>query len=189
MTLFALGLALFLGVHSIGIFAEPWRERQLARLGDGPWKGIYSLVAGLGLALLMWGYAQVRHGAPILWAPLSGAQAWMPFAVWLAFVLFMATYFPGRIRALVRHPSLAAVIVWAVAHLARNGSLADALLFGGFASWALLVWISFLWRAPRAVPAAPARRWNDALAVGLGTIAFYGFREFVHLAWIGVPAA
>ena len=188
MTLLLVGLALFLGIHSIGIFAEPWRARQLERFGDGPWKGVYSLVAGVGLAMLMQGYADARHAAPILWAPLPGARAMMPFAVWLAFVLFAATYFPGRIRALVRHPSLAAVLVWAGAHLTLNGSQADALLFGGFAAWALLDWISFSWRAPRVVPAIPANRWNDVLAVGVASLAFVAFREVVHLAWIGVPA-
>jgi uncharacterized membrane protein len=38
-----LGLALFLGVHSVRIFADGWRTRVIARLGEGPWKGLIRL--------------------------------------------------------------------------------------------------------------------------------------------------
>ena len=33
MTLLILGLILFLGVHSVRIFADPWRSAQIARIG------------------------------------------------------------------------------------------------------------------------------------------------------------
>jgi uncharacterized membrane protein len=39
MTILLLGLLLFLGAHSIRIFADDWRTRQVARLGEGAWKG------------------------------------------------------------------------------------------------------------------------------------------------------
>src|SRR5690606_35485571 len=41
MALLVLGLVLFLGVHSVRIFASAWRERMIARLGEKRWRGVY----------------------------------------------------------------------------------------------------------------------------------------------------
>jgi uncharacterized membrane protein len=43
-----LGLVLFLGVHSVSIFALDWRNRQLAARGEAGWKGIYTVVSLVG---------------------------------------------------------------------------------------------------------------------------------------------
>jgi uncharacterized membrane protein len=43
MAILALGLVIFLGLHSTRIFAEGGRAKAIARLGEGPWKAIYSL--------------------------------------------------------------------------------------------------------------------------------------------------
>ena len=61
MLFLVLGLALFLGVHSVRIVADGWRTQTLARLGEGPWKGLYSLVSAVGLALIIW--ATGWHGS------------------------------------------------------------------------------------------------------------------------------
>ena len=58
--------------------------------------------------------------------------------VWIAFVMMAAAYLPGRIKATLKHPMLAAIKVWALAHLIANGDLAGLLLFGGFLVWAVL---------------------------------------------------
>ena len=56
MTFLILGLILFLGVHSLRIFAEGWRSAQIARRGEGAWKGLYSVVSIVGFGLIIWGY-------------------------------------------------------------------------------------------------------------------------------------
>ena len=66
-----LGLLLFLGLHSLRIFAPAWRDAQLARLGEARWKGLYSLASLAGFLLILWGYAQAR----LLYAPLWLAPA------------------------------------------------------------------------------------------------------------------
>lgn len=50
MVLLPLGLLLFLSAHSVRIYADGWRTRQRARLGEGTWKGLFPAVslAGLG---------------------------------------------------------------------------------------------------------------------------------------------
>ncbi len=45
MTTLILGLLLFLGVHSVRIFADPWRSAQIANIGEMRWKGVYSLLS------------------------------------------------------------------------------------------------------------------------------------------------
>jgi uncharacterized membrane protein len=106
------GLVIFLGIHSVSIVARPWRDAMVARLGAGTWKGLYSLVALLGLLML-----------PV-------------------FPLLFATYLPGRLKRWAKHPMLVAVKLWALAHLLANGMLADVLLFGSLLLWAVLDRIS-----------------------------------------------
>ena len=53
MYVLILGLILFLGAHSVRIFAEDWRQAQIARRGQGPWKGLYSLVSIVGFGLIV----------------------------------------------------------------------------------------------------------------------------------------
>ncbi len=52
MGMLIIGLVLFLGIHTVSIVAPQWREGQIARLGEGPWKGIYSVVSAIGFGLL-----------------------------------------------------------------------------------------------------------------------------------------
>lgn len=69
MFVLILGLLIFLGVHSVRIFAPDWRNRRIAAMGDGPWRGFYSLTALIGLALIVWGFAIARQDAPVLYEP------------------------------------------------------------------------------------------------------------------------
>jgi uncharacterized membrane protein len=45
------GLIIFLGVHSVSIISEPWRDGIVAKMGLGPWKGLYSVLSLIGLIL------------------------------------------------------------------------------------------------------------------------------------------
>jgi uncharacterized membrane protein len=49
MLLLILGLVLFLGIHAVSIVAPAWRDSMVARLGEGRWKGAYSLASLAGL--------------------------------------------------------------------------------------------------------------------------------------------
>ncbi|HZF80088.1 MAG TPA: NnrU family protein, partial [Rubrivivax sp.] len=109
------------------------------------------------------------------------------------FPLLLATYLPGRIRQLTRHPMLLAVKLWALAHLLANGNLADVLLFGSFLAWAVADRVSVKRRvsggslATAPSPGAtPTSRFNDAIAL-LGGLALYGaFLGGAHAWLVGV---
>ena len=140
-----LGLLLFLGVHSIRIFADDWRTRTMARIGRNSWKALYASVSLAGFALLVWGFAVVREQPLVLWTPPAAMRHVTAALTLPAFVLLCAPYVPRNgIQARLHHPMALGVAVWALAHLLANGTLAHVILFG-----AILVWSVLSFRAAR----------------------------------------
>jgi uncharacterized membrane protein len=186
MAMLILGLVIFLGVHSIAFVSPALRARGVAKLGEGAWKGLYALVSIVGLVLLVRGFAVAREAPVVLYTP----PGWMRNVTFLfmlpVFPLILAAYFPGRIKTALKHPMLAAVKFWAFAHLLSNGTLADVLLFGGFLAWAVLDRISLKRRPPRQIHTAPARPFNDALAIVVGLALYAFFIGWAHLRLFGV---
>lgn len=169
MPLLVLGLVLFIGIHLTAVLGL--RDTAIARLGEGPWKGLYSVVSALGLAAIVWGYGTARMDPTVLWMPPVWTRHLALTLMLPVFPLLLAAYLPGRIRGWAGgHPMLIATLLWAKAHLLANGMLADVLLFGGIWLWALVVRLSFTRRTQRAIPMAPPSAANDAIAFfgGLG---------------------
>lgn len=187
MMLLIAGLVLFLGIHSVTIFAPRWRQAQMARRGEAGWEGLYSVVSLIGFALLVYGYGQARQVAPALYSPPAGLRHVALLLMVPVFPLLLAAYLPGRIKAAVKHPMLLAVKLWALAHLLANGSAADVLLFGSFLAWAVADRISAQRRTgPAPELGARPSTVNDAIAV-LGGLAVYAFfLLWAHRWLIGV---
>lgn len=187
MTLLILGLLIFLGVHSVSIVAPGWRDAQVARLGEKPWKGLYTVLAIAGFVLLVIGYGQARQSPVVLYTPPVALRHVALLLLLPVFVLLLAAYLPGRVKTAAKHPMLLATKLWATAHLLANGNLADVLLFGGFLAWAVADRISMKRRVQRPLPGAPAGRFNDPIAI-VGGLALYAlFVKFGHAWLIGVP--
>ena len=181
-----LGLIVFLGVHSISIVAPNWRDAMFARMGEGAWKGLYSVISILGFVLLVWGYGQARMEAVVLYNPPVWTR-WIAAVLMLpVFPLLLAPYFPGRIKATLKHPMLVAVKIWALAHLIANGTSSDVLLFGGFLAWAVLDRISLKRRPQRPIRTLPPKAFNDVITVVLGLGLYFLFMHWLHARWIGV---
>ena len=188
MTLLILGLILFLGLHSLRIFADSWRTAQIARLGEKPWKGLYSLASIVGFVLLIEGFGRARAATVVLWSPPFWTHYVAALLTLLAFVLVVAAYVPGtRIKSWLHHPMVLGVKVWAFAHLISNGTLADVVLFGSFLAWAIADFASSRRRdrvAGTVYPAGTAGK--DAVAVVVGVVAWAVFAFWLHGWWIGV---
>lgn len=186
MSILILGLVLFLGVHSVAIVAGDWRESMISRLGDKPWKGIYSVISIVGFVLLIWGYGLARQEPIVLYVPPVWTRYVTALLMLPVFIFLVAAYLPGRIKTAMKHPMLAAVKFWALAHLFANGTLADVLLFGGFLAWAVADRISFKRRPPQRIKTAPPGRFNDAIAVILGLALYFVMIHWLHVRWFGV---
>ena len=147
MSILILGLAIFLGTHSVRIFADEWRARQIARLGEIPWKGVYSVVALATLVWMVWAYTK----APLqpLWQAAS-FRLWPLFVMPFSLILVAAGYMtrnPGAVMQqealkrpepargilrITRHPLMWGIILWAAVHILARGDLASLVFFGGF---------------------------------------------------------
>jgi uncharacterized membrane protein len=186
MATLVLGLILFLGVHSISVVAPGWRDATLARLGEGAWKGLYSVAAIAGFVLIVVGYGVARQHPVVLYTPPTALRHVALLLMLPVFPLLLAPYFPGRIKRAAKHPMLLATKFWALAHLLANGNAADVLLFGGFLAWAVADRISVKHRPLRPVPGAPPSPLNDVivLVAGLGLYALFLF--WAHVWLIGV---
>lgn len=183
MTTLIVGLILFLGIHSLSIVNEPLRNRLHSRLGEGAFKGLYSVVSLIGLVLIVWGYGAARMDPTVLYTPAGWLRHLAMLLLIPVFPLLFATYFPGKIKAKLKHPMLVAVKLWALAHLLANGMLHDVLLFGAFLAWAVVDRISMKRRTERSIPTLPASKANDAIAV-VGGLAVYVITVFWAHQWL-----
>ena len=184
MTLLVAGLVLFIAVHLIPSVV-PLRGSLIARLGPGPYRGLFSLVAAAGLVLIVWGFARAPF-EPLYAAPGWGRQVTM-FAVPVALVLFAAANMPTHIRAVLRHPMLLGLLLWAIAHLLSNGDLRSVVLFGGFAGYAVLGLVSAVARDQRLSTDKAPRIAMDGAAIVAGLVAA-GLLAVFHATLFGVPA-
>lgn len=189
MLVLLIGLVIFLGVHSIGLFAHDWRQDRVERLGLQRWKGIYALIALVGLVLVIWGFGQARMAPTWLWVPPVWTRHLAALLTIPAFILLVATYLPGsHIKARVGHPMLLGVKFWAIAHLLANGTLHEMVLFGAFLAWAVALYIVLRRRDREAGVqrvAVGASRDIAVVVVGLALWALFAVK--LHELLIGVP--
>ena len=183
-----LGLAIFLGTHSVRIFADDWRTQTRSRIGALPWKGLFSLASGIGLALMVWGFGLARQQPLQLWSPPVAMRHAAALLTLISFVLLAAAYVPGNgIKARLHHPMVLGVKLWALAHLLANGNLAHVVLFGS-----LLVWAMLDYSAARRRDLAQGTRYaagtagRTGVTVALGVGAWIAFALWLHGLLIGV---
>jgi uncharacterized membrane protein len=187
MTMLIAGLVLFLGAHTFTTLREG-RGAAIQRLGEGPYKGLYSLVSAVGLVLIVWGFARYRSAGYIpVWTPPGWLHPVTLILMWLSFVALAAAYSPtGRIKEMLRHPMLVGVKAWALAHLLANGDLGSLLLFGAFLAWAVYDRISLKRRGDTGAPASSGFAAGDLIAVVVGSVA-YAVMFWLHPWLFGVP--
>jgi uncharacterized membrane protein len=188
MTLLLLGLVIFLGIHSVRVFAEGTRSAFIAQRGAGAWKGLYTVVSLVGFALLVWGYGQARLQPTVLWNPPVATRHVAALLTLVSFVLLAAAYVPrNQIKARLHHPMTLAVKVWAFAHLIANQTLADLLLFGGFLAWSIAVFAAARRRDRAQGTTYTAGTVSGTLiAVVVGVVAWIVFALWLHGPLIGV---
>ena len=188
MWLLIAGLVAFLGTHSLRIVADDWRNRQAMRLGEKPWKGLYSLVSIASFVLLVWGFSVARQQPVALYVPSLWLRHLNALFTLVAFVLFFAAHVPrNHFKATLGHPMYAGVKVWAFGHLLSTGMLHDVVLFGAFLVWAIAGFAAGRRRDRRAgVVYAAGTLQGDLIAMAIGAAAWALFAFWLHAKWIGV---
>jgi uncharacterized membrane protein len=151
LTLIVVFSLLFVATH-LGMSHGSIREGLVGKIGEWPFRGLYSLVSFLTLgpaAVLWW---QNRHLGPVLWE----IPFWTGRALAMALVLFgielivlslatpsPASMVPGKIEErgilrITRHPMNIGIALWALAHVLTNGTLGDVAFFGSFLALGIL---------------------------------------------------
>lgn len=186
MTVLIVGLLLFLGTHSLLIAAPRLRENVVAQHGTGAWLWPYTAASILGLVLIIWGYGLARQSAAIVYVPPFELRHLALLLMLPVFPLFAAANMPGRIKAAVGHPMLLGTVLWGTAHLFANGTLADLLLFGGFAGWAAIDWYSSVKRPRKPASTLAPSLGKDAIAIVAGLAVYALFVGGLHRLLFGV---
>jgi uncharacterized membrane protein len=184
-----LGLALFIGAH-VFITMRERRAVAIARLGEGPYKGVLALASLVGILLIGYGFASYRAAGMInVWSPPAFTRHVTDLLVWPAIVFVVAAYIRGDIARVLKHPMLVGVKLWALAHLISNGDLGSIILFGSILGWAVFDRITLKRRSDPGAPPIPyGGRTNDIIAVVIGTLLYLALGFWFHPYVIGVPA-
>ncbi len=187
LSVMILGLALFLGVHTLTTQRD-LRARFVASLGEGGYKGSYALLSLVGLVLIVWGFASYRSAGMIdIWHPPAAFKHITEALMLPAVILVVASYIRGGIYTALKHPMLAGVKLWAAAHLLANGDLGSIVLFGSFLGWAVFDRISLKRRTDTGAPPIPVGgRSNDLIAIAVGVVVYLALGFVFHPVVIGV---
>ena len=136
MALLILGVLVWSLTHLFPALLPNTRARMFERLGENPYSGVFSVFIIAGLALIVIGWRSIMPTG--VYAPPMSANLLSSALALAALISFVASAIPSNIRRFVRHPQMAAVILWGVAHLLTNGSDRAIVLFGGLTLWAVL---------------------------------------------------
>lgn len=184
-----LGLLLFFAIHLVPT-SPSLRDGLVERFGASAYKIGFSVLSLVGFVLIVLGYhkLQLMPGKnPVLWDPPTWTRHIAFLLMVPAMILLVATFVPSRIRTAAKHPMLAAIKFWALAHLLVNGDLGSLVLFGSFLAFAVYDRISVKHRAavgPALVSPGP---FNDVVVVVVGLVLFAFMLVWGHGALIGVP--
>jgi len=184
-----LGLVIFLGAH-VFVTMRDRRAVLVSRIGEWPYRGLFSLVSIAGILLIAYGFAVYRAAGMItVWSPPAWTRHIVVALMWPASILVAAAYIPGNIKRVLKHPLLVAVKTWAFAHLCANGDLGGIILFGSVLAWAVYDRITLKHRTDPGAPPIPiGGTRNDIIAIVVGTIIYLALGFVFHPIVVGVPA-
>lgn len=152
-----------------------------AQMGEPAGKALATVLSLLGLGLMIWGFrtAEVVQ----IWQPPLFLRHVNNLLMLVAVYVFGVGYVPGFLRTKIRHPMLAGVKTWALAHLLVNGDLAGMVLFAGLLAWAVVQLILINRSEPDWKRPAPGPVRNDLIWV-VGALMAYAAIGVIH-GWLG----
>lgn len=181
-----LGLAIFVANHVFTAFRGA-RAAAIARLGRSVYYALYGIISLVGVALIVWGFADYRADEWVqIWSPPASMRHITVGLMLIAIILLVATFIPSHIKTRTKYPLLAAVVVWAFAHLLANGDLGGMLMFGTLLAWAVYARVAAEYRTDAAAPVAPKTWRGDVLVVVVGVALYLALGFWFHPHVIGL---
>ena len=165
---------LFVGLHFL--LSHPLRAPLVRAVGEGPFRGIYSLIALVTFGGMIW-YYDLIGDEPQLW-PVTEAY-WLAGTVllWLGAILFVGSFVgnpalpgarrpkgaPGGVFAITRHPMMWGFALWGIVHLLVVAT-AKALVFDGAIIFLALVGAAMQDRKKRQLIGETWHEWSAQTA-------------------------
>lgn len=149
----ALASAAFVGIHFL--LSHPLRAPLVKALGEGPFAGLYSLVALATFGWMIWAYPGASAESYPLWDAGRWAFVAATLLMWLGSVLFMGSLRrnpafprpgkpieridePNGVYSITRHPMMWGFTLWAATHAIVNPTQASLILCAAIAFLALV---------------------------------------------------
>lgn len=176
MPILILGLSLWTASHLFKRLMPGLR----ARFGEAPGKMLMTVLSLAAIVLIVVGYRRAEV-VPV-YTPLPGMGHLNNLLMLVAVFLLGVSHGKGRVKAMIRHPMLTAVILWAIAHLLVNGDQASIVLFGWLGLWALVSMLLINAQTPWERPAPGGLR-SDAIGVVIALVV-YAVIAGIHI-WLG----
>lgn len=145
----------FVASHLL-ISSQSIRPALVNRIGEMPFRGLYSIVAFGTLIPLVMTFIGHKHAGPMLWYlrefVVMRAVTWvLMFAAFIMLAASLISPSPGAIgaptdrvatvscmRKVTRHPGHVAFSLFGIAHLLMNGWLGDVIFFATFPALGIL---------------------------------------------------
>jgi uncharacterized membrane protein len=183
MTKLIFGVLLWSFVHFIPAWFVELRKGVITKLGENPYKGIFTLLMALAIYLVISGWKATTPESLYL-APGWGRHV-TSLLVLAGLILFIAPYPPTNIKRVLRHPQLTGVALWGTGHLLANGEMRSIILFGGLAAWALIEMLLLNRRDGDWVKPEPVPLKNDGV-LALAGLVIYAVTATAHQWLFGV---
>ena len=183
MTKLVIGVLLWSVMHFLPALDAGFRKSLIGKLGENPYKGIFSLLMALSIYLVISGWKATTP--ELLYQPPVWGRHATSLLMLFGFILFFAPYPKNNIKRFLRHPQLTGLVCWGAGHLLSNGEARSVILFGGLAAWSVIEILLLNRRdGPRTMPdSVPIK--NDIGLFILG-IAVYAIVLFNHQWLFGV---
>jgi uncharacterized membrane protein len=180
-----LGMFLFCGTHLFSTVLPSSRDRLKARLGEGAYKGAYSVLSVAALVLMGWAYVAGRGEGVLLYEPWYEARHVALLIVLIAFILIFSNGSLGHIRGTVKHPFSIGIVLWSIAHLMMNGEPA---VVGIFASFLVVAIADIVFSFARGkIPRFEPRLAHDLRGIAVGVVLYLVFAFGFHPYVLNVP--
>jgi uncharacterized membrane protein len=119
----------FVGTHFL--LSHPLRGPLVRAMGEGPFRGVYSMVALITLGLMVFFYHAIGRETYLMWN--AGDAGWIigTILMWLAAILFVGSFLgnpalvgapgprggPSGVLRITRHPMMWSFAIWAAVHM------------------------------------------------------------------------